>query len=72
MNLVYGYNIIDSFAVAARKAGANLTTDTFIKAMDTMVIEPDMFGASQITSRRRSGWAARSRACRSCKTGGGR
>ena len=46
---VYGYNIIDSFAVAARKAGANLTTDTFIKAMDTMVIEPDMFGASQIT-----------------------
>ena len=46
---VYGYNIIDSFAVAARKTGANLTTDTFIKAMDTMVIEPDMFGASQIT-----------------------
>jgi len=46
---VYGYNIIDSFAIAARKAGNNLTTDTFIKAMDTMVIEPDMFGASQIT-----------------------
>ena len=46
---VYGYNIIDSFAIAARKAGTTLTTDTFIKAMDTMVIEPDMFGASQIT-----------------------
>ena len=40
---VYGYNIIDIFAMAASKAGANLTTDTFIKAMDTLSIPRDMF-----------------------------
>jgi branched-chain amino acid transport system substrate-binding protein len=46
---VYGYNIIDAFARAAQKAGPNLTTDSFIKAMDTMVIPPDMFGSDQAT-----------------------
>ncbi|MDO9287037.1 MAG: ABC transporter substrate-binding protein [Aquabacterium sp.] len=46
---VYGYLIIDTFAKAAQKAGANLSTDTFIKAMDTMVIEPDMFGSPKVT-----------------------
>jgi branched-chain amino acid transport system substrate-binding protein len=44
---VYGYNIIDTFAKAAQKAGTNLTTESFIKVMDTMVIPPDMFGSSQ-------------------------
>ncbi len=46
---VYGYTIIDIFAKAAAKAGANLSTDSFIKAMDTMAIEPDMFGAPRTT-----------------------
>jgi branched-chain amino acid transport system substrate-binding protein len=46
---VYGYLIIDTFAKAAQKAGANLSTDSFIKAMDTMVIEPDMFGSPRST-----------------------
>ena len=46
---VYGYNVIDSFAKAAQKGGANLTTDSFIKAMDTMVIPPDMFGSAPVT-----------------------
>ena len=46
---VYGYTIVDAFAVAAAKAGANLTTDSFIKAMDTMVFEPDMFGSAKGT-----------------------
>jgi branched-chain amino acid transport system substrate-binding protein len=46
---VYGYNIIDSFAKAAQKAGPNLTTDSFIKAMDTLVIPPDMFGSAEAT-----------------------
>jgi len=32
----YGYIVIDSFIAVAQKAGPNLTTDTFIKAMDTM------------------------------------
>jgi branched-chain amino acid transport system substrate-binding protein len=46
---VYGYLIVDLFAKAAQKAGANLTTDTFIKAMDTLTVEPDMFGSPQTT-----------------------
>ena len=46
---VYGYTIIDIFAKAAQKAGANLNTDSFIKAMDTMSVPPDMFGAPQTT-----------------------
>ena len=44
---VYGYNIIDAFALAAGKAGANLSTDTFIKAMDTLKIAPDIFGSPE-------------------------
>jgi branched-chain amino acid transport system substrate-binding protein len=41
---VYGYIIIDQFVEAAQKAGPNLTTDSFVKAMDSMTFEPDMFG----------------------------
>ncbi len=43
---VYGYNAIDSFAVVAAKAGAGLSTDSFIKAMDTMSFATDMFGSA--------------------------
>ncbi|MBX3658491.1 MAG: ABC transporter substrate-binding protein [Ramlibacter sp.] len=46
---VYGYNAIDAFAAAAAKAGKNLTTDSFIKAMDTMVIPKDIFGSPEAT-----------------------
>src|SRR6478736_7318408 len=42
---VYGYSIIDQFIKAAQKAGPNLTTDSFVKAMDSMSFEADMFGA---------------------------
>ena len=38
---------IDAFAKAAGKAGANLTTDSFIKAMDSMTIPPDIFGSPE-------------------------
>jgi len=41
----YGYAIIDAFAKAATKAGPTLTTDSFVKAMDTMSIPPDIFGS---------------------------
>ncbi|HEX9858408.1 MAG TPA: ABC transporter substrate-binding protein, partial [Paracoccaceae bacterium] len=44
---VYGYQLIDSFAAAARKAGPNLTTESFIKTMDTMVFPPDIFGSPE-------------------------
>ncbi len=43
---VYGYTVIQSFAAGASKAGPNLSTDSFIKAMDTMKFEPDMFGSA--------------------------
>jgi branched-chain amino acid transport system substrate-binding protein len=45
----YGYLIIDAFSQAAAKAGANLTTDSFIKVMDTMKFPPDMFGSAEAT-----------------------
>ncbi len=44
---VYGYNAIDAFVKAAQKAGPNLTVDSFIKAMDTMVIPADIFGSPE-------------------------
>lgn len=43
---VYGYTIINTFANAATKAGKNLSTDSFIKVMDTMTIAPDIFGSA--------------------------
>jgi len=46
---VYGYLIIDTFGKAATKAGAGLSTESFIKAMDTMTIPPDMFGSAEQT-----------------------
>ena len=46
---VYGYSIINSFINAANKAGKNLSTDSFIKVMDTMTIAPDIFGSAPAT-----------------------
>jgi branched-chain amino acid transport system substrate-binding protein len=46
---VYGYVIIDNFIQAAQKAGPNLTTDSFVKAMDSMSFQPDMFGSPLAT-----------------------
>ena len=46
---VYGYLIINTFANAATKAGKNLTTDSFIKVMDTMTIPTDIFGSAPAT-----------------------
>jgi branched-chain amino acid transport system substrate-binding protein len=46
---VYGYNIIDTFAKVAGKAGANLGTDSFIKVMDTLTLDTDMFGSPKMT-----------------------
>jgi len=46
---VYGYMIVQDFIQAANKAGPNLTTDSFIKAMDSSTFEPDMFGSPKMT-----------------------
>ena len=45
----YGYGAVDSYLRAVEKAGANLTTESFIKAMDTMKIPPDIFGSPEMT-----------------------
>jgi branched-chain amino acid transport system substrate-binding protein len=44
---VYGYVIVDAFIRGAQKAGPNLTTDSFIKAMDTMTLPTDIFGSPE-------------------------
>ncbi len=43
---VYGYNIINTFAIAATKAGKGLSTESFIKVMDSTTIPPDIFGSA--------------------------
>jgi branched-chain amino acid transport system substrate-binding protein len=45
---VYGYIVMDAFVRAAQKAGPNLNTESFIKAMDAMVIPPDIFGSAEL------------------------
>ena len=51
LSSVYGYQIINTFATAAEKAGPNLTVDTLVKALDGMTIPRDMFGADEQTFR---------------------
>jgi branched-chain amino acid transport system substrate-binding protein len=46
---VYGYNALDTYLRAVEKAGANLNTESFIKAMDTMKLPTDMFGSPEMT-----------------------
>jgi branched-chain amino acid transport system substrate-binding protein len=46
---VYGYTIINTFATAAAKAGTNLTTDSFVKAMDGLKVPADIFGSPEGT-----------------------
>ena len=45
----YGYGAVDSYLRAVEKADATPTTETFIKAMDTMKIPPDIFGSPEMT-----------------------
>jgi branched-chain amino acid transport system substrate-binding protein len=54
---VYGYLVMDSFIIAANKAGPNLTTDSFIKAMDNISFTDPLFGSapSSYTSTKRLG-----------------
>jgi branched-chain amino acid transport system substrate-binding protein len=43
---VYGYLVMDSFIAAAQKVGPNLTTDSFVKTMDTMTFTDPLFGSA--------------------------
>ena len=45
---MYGYEIVDVFATGARRAGANLSTDGFIKAMESAAIPTDIFGGPEL------------------------
>jgi len=45
----YGYIAIENFVRGVQKAGQNLTTDSFIAAMDTMSVPADMFGSAPAT-----------------------
>jgi branched-chain amino acid transport system substrate-binding protein len=45
----YGYLVMDYFIQAAAKAGPNLSTDSFIKVMDTMSYPTDIFGSPPAT-----------------------
>ena len=44
---IYGYQIIDIFIRVAQKVGPNLTTESFIKALDTTAVPADIFGSSE-------------------------
>ncbi|MFV0681173.1 ABC transporter substrate-binding protein [Ottowia sp.] len=46
---VYGYLLIDVFSKGAQKAGTQLSTDSFIQAMDSTTIAPDIFGSAEMT-----------------------
>jgi len=45
----YGYMVLGVFITSAQKAGANLTTDSFIQAMDGITIPPDIFGSPELS-----------------------
>jgi branched-chain amino acid transport system substrate-binding protein len=46
---VYGYQVIDLFIQIATKAGKNLTTESFINALETFTSPRDMFGADAMS-----------------------
>jgi branched-chain amino acid transport system substrate-binding protein len=46
---VYGYAAIDGFLKTAFRTGAAFTTDSFIKTMDGMTYNRDMFGTPELT-----------------------
>ncbi|MEP6792326.1 MAG: ABC transporter substrate-binding protein, partial [Ramlibacter sp.] len=46
---VYGYGNMDAFIRVAFKTGPNLTTENFLKTMDTMTFNRDMFGTPELT-----------------------
>jgi branched-chain amino acid transport system substrate-binding protein len=45
----YGWTVISHFAKVAEKAGANLTTDSFVAAMEKHSTTRDMFGADEMS-----------------------
>jgi branched-chain amino acid transport system substrate-binding protein len=48
LSAVYGYQFITLFQLAAEKAGPNLTVDSLVKSLDSIVVPRDMFGADEV------------------------
>ena len=46
---IYGYIAVDAFIKGASKAGPTLNPDTFVKAMDSVTIPPDIFGSPEMS-----------------------
>ncbi|TWO72522.1 ABC transporter substrate-binding protein [Caenimonas sedimenti] len=46
---VYGYATVEAFIKAAHKTGPNLTTDNFVRTMDSMTFNRTMFGGAEQT-----------------------
>lgn len=46
---VYGYAIVDRLVAALQKTGANLTTDSFARTMESFSAPEDMFGTPAMT-----------------------
>jgi branched-chain amino acid transport system substrate-binding protein len=45
----YGYIMIDIMIQAAQKAGTQLTTESFVKSMNSLTVPPDFFGTPKLT-----------------------
>ncbi|MDD0839970.1 ABC transporter substrate-binding protein [Curvibacter sp. HBC61] len=45
----YGYTLMDLFIRGAQKAGPNLSTDSFVKAMDSLTVPTDIFGSPELS-----------------------
>ena len=45
----YGYEAMDMFAQTVRKTGANLTTDSFLKVLESTTFPRDMFGSDEFS-----------------------
>jgi branched-chain amino acid transport system substrate-binding protein len=41
--------MIDIMIQAAQKAGTQLTTDSFVKSMNSLTVQPDFFGTPKLT-----------------------
>ncbi|MBC5768487.1 ABC transporter substrate-binding protein [Ramlibacter albus] len=46
---VYGYGAMDAFVKTAFKTGPQLTTDTFVRTLEGMTFNRDMFGTAELT-----------------------
>jgi branched-chain amino acid transport system substrate-binding protein len=45
----YGYIMMDIMIQAAQKAGPQLTTESFVKAMNSLTVPSDIFGTPKLT-----------------------